>query len=139
MSTEIISDAEIHGYMNWRGPGAYTQHSLRRIKQIVAEVDRRIRARYVALDKELAEVYEMAMKQARTIKEKQAEIDRLMLEYCPEAMTPEQEIEWAANQKPVTEAWQGQSNINSPFNACQHKEYCCQLQQRVETATGEQQ
>lgn len=41
MST--ISDAEIAGYMNWRGPGAYTQHAMRRIKRIVAEVERRVR------------------------------------------------------------------------------------------------
>lgn len=38
MSTEIISDAEIAGYMNWRGPGAYTAHALKRIKRIVEEV-----------------------------------------------------------------------------------------------------
>lgn len=29
----------------------------------------------------------------------------------------------------ITEEWHGQSNINSRFNACQHKEYCVQLQQ----------
>jgi hypothetical protein len=32
---------------------------------------------------------------------KQAEIDRLMLEFCPEEMTPEQIGNWAKHQKPV--------------------------------------
>ncbi len=32
---------------------------------------------------------------------KQAQIDRLMLEYCPDEMTPEQLAEWGRNQKPV--------------------------------------
>lgn len=31
--------------------------------------------------------------------EKQAQIDRLMLEFCPEEMTPEQIDEWGKNQK----------------------------------------
>lgn len=90
----------------------------------------------IAMDTEIAELYELALNQARTIRAKQAEIDRLMLEYCPDEMTPEQIAEWGANQKPITEEWHGQSNINSRFNACQHKEYCCQLQNRVNT-TGE--
>lgn len=34
---------------------------------------------------------------------KQAEIDRLMLEYCPDEMTPEQVAEWAASQRPVSQ------------------------------------
>ena len=34
---------------------------------------------------------------------KQARIDRLMLEYCPDEMTPEQMHEWSKNQKPVQE------------------------------------
>ena len=34
---------------------------------------------------------------------KQAQIDRLMLEYCPDEMTPEQVQEWVANQKFVQE------------------------------------
>lgn len=33
----------------------------------------------------------------------QAKIDRLMLEYCPDEMTPEQLAEWAANQKPASQ------------------------------------
>ena len=31
----------------------------------------------------------------------QAQIDRLMLEYCPDEMTPEQLSEWARNQRAV--------------------------------------
>jgi hypothetical protein len=36
-----MTDTEIAGYMGWRGPGAYTQHQMRRIKMIVHEVQRR--------------------------------------------------------------------------------------------------
>lgn len=38
-----MTDAEIAGYMNWRGPGAYTQHHMNRIRRIVEEVQRRER------------------------------------------------------------------------------------------------
>ncbi len=31
----------------------------------------------------------------------QAKIDNLMLEYCPDEMTPEQLAEWGRNQRPV--------------------------------------
>lgn len=34
---------------------------------------------------------------------KQAKIDSLMLEYCPDEITDEQMAEWSANQKPVSE------------------------------------
>lgn len=34
---------------------------------------------------------------------KQAEVDALMLEYCPNEMTPEQLEEWGRNQVPVKE------------------------------------
>lgn len=33
---------------------------------------------------------------------KQAKIDALMLEYCPDEMTPEQVVEWGENQKPAS-------------------------------------
>jgi hypothetical protein len=38
-----MNDAEIAGYMNWRGPGAYTERQLQRIRLIVEEVTRRER------------------------------------------------------------------------------------------------
>jgi hypothetical protein len=38
-----MTDAEIAGHMNWRGPGAYTQHAMNRIKKIIAEVQERER------------------------------------------------------------------------------------------------
>lgn len=38
---------------------------------------------------------------------KQAEVDRLMLEYCPDEMTPQQLQEWKQNQKPVHVTFQG--------------------------------
>ena len=37
----MITDAEISGYMGWRGPGAYTAHKLRKIRQIIAEAEKR--------------------------------------------------------------------------------------------------
>lgn len=38
-----MTDAEIAGHMNWRGPGAYTHHAMKRIKKIIAEVQARER------------------------------------------------------------------------------------------------
>ena len=59
MSTGIheLTDAEIAGYMNWRGPGAYTQHSMRRVKAAVAEAVRREREACAALCDEMHEHY----------------------------------------------------------------------------------
>ncbi len=39
----------------------------------------------------------------REIAAKQAHIDALMIEYCPDEMTPEQVAEWARHQQPVSE------------------------------------
>jgi hypothetical protein len=36
-----MNDAEIAGYMDWRGPGAYTERQLVRIRRIVEEVRKR--------------------------------------------------------------------------------------------------
>ena len=44
-----MTDAEIAGYMDWRGPGAYTERQLLRIRRIVEEVQRREREAMVAL------------------------------------------------------------------------------------------
>jgi hypothetical protein len=35
------------------------------------------------------------------IRELEAKVDALMLEYCPDEMTPEQRQRWAAHQQPV--------------------------------------
>jgi CHASE3 domain sensor protein len=43
-----MTDAEIAGYMDWRGPGAYTNRQLVRIRRIVEEVQRRERERIIA-------------------------------------------------------------------------------------------
>jgi len=40
---------------------------------------------------------------ADKIDSKQAQIDRLMMEYCPEEMTSEQTAEWTRHQQPVKE------------------------------------
>ena len=38
-----MTDAEIAGYMGWRGPGAYTAASMRKIKHVIAEAENRER------------------------------------------------------------------------------------------------
>ena len=43
-------------------------------------------------------------KQMKAIATLQARIDELMLEYCPDEMTPEQLDEWARHQIPAPEA-----------------------------------
>lgn len=37
-SDDIISEEEIAAIMNWKGPSAYSQHMMRRIKKLVEEV-----------------------------------------------------------------------------------------------------
>lgn len=32
-----MTDAEIAGFMDWRGPGAYTVYKMRRVKRAIAE------------------------------------------------------------------------------------------------------
>ena len=39
-----MNEAEIAGYMGWTGPGAYTDHLMKKIKRIVSETQRRERA-----------------------------------------------------------------------------------------------
>lgn len=39
----------------------------------------------------------------KTVQAKQAEIDRLMLEFCPDEMTPEQMADWERHQRGVPE------------------------------------
>lgn len=48
-----MTDAEIAGYMNWRGPGAYTQHHMKRIRRIIEEVQRRERESAALLTEQL--------------------------------------------------------------------------------------
>lgn len=50
---------------------------------------RRLQARVAELEREVAA--------------KQARIDALMIEYCPDEMTPEQVAEWARHQRPISE------------------------------------
>jgi hypothetical protein len=44
---------------------------------------------------------EMLDRNAEQIASKQAQIDRLMMEYCPEEMSPEQKAEWKKHQRPL--------------------------------------
>lgn len=48
-----MTEAEIAGYMGWRGPGAYTQHQMRKVKTVVAEALRRERE---AIKNELSDI-----------------------------------------------------------------------------------
>ena len=49
-----MTEAEIAGHMNWRGPGAYTAHHMKRIKRIIEEVQRREREACAKLCDEIA-------------------------------------------------------------------------------------
>lgn len=51
---------------------------------------------------------------------KQARIDALMLEYCPDEMTPEQVAEWARHQRPVSE--QAADAIDAAIDAARQQE-----------------
>ena len=42
----VLTDAEIAGMMNWKGPGAYTTGAMRKVKAIVEEAARRERAAF---------------------------------------------------------------------------------------------
>lgn len=44
----------------------------------------------------------------------QAEIDRLMLEFCPEEMAPEQLANWAAHQRPADPTTQAVCTLLGP-------------------------
>lgn len=130
MSTEIISDAEIAGFMGWRGPGAYTQQNMKRIKLIIEEVVRRVREATVkdSLTTDMGErIADILVGDHIALMNENAELRKTLAKY-PKYDPPEQVI---------VEAWHGQSNINSRFNACQHKEYCVQLKQHIENASGE--
>jgi hypothetical protein len=39
----MMTEAEIAGYMNWRGPGAYTAATMKRVQAAIAEAVRRER------------------------------------------------------------------------------------------------
>jgi len=56
MADTRITDAEIAGYMGWRGPGAYTEASLRKIRGIVDHVLRAERASQPKLPANAAEM-----------------------------------------------------------------------------------
>ena len=49
-----MTDAEIAGHMNWRGPGAYTAHAMKLIKRIIEEVQSRERESCAKLCDEIA-------------------------------------------------------------------------------------
>ena len=38
----MITDAEIAGFMGWRGPAACTQHAMKRIKNAITEAEKRV-------------------------------------------------------------------------------------------------
>jgi hypothetical protein len=44
----MLTEAEIAGYMNWRGPGAYTAATMKRVQAAIAEAVRREREAILA-------------------------------------------------------------------------------------------
>ena len=65
MADTRITDAEIAGHMGWRGPGAYTEASLRKIRGIVDHVLRAERAAASEMqEKDLRDVFNLAWNQA---------------------------------------------------------------------------
>jgi hypothetical protein len=54
--TEPLTEAEIAGLMNWRGPGAYTAGAMRRVKAVVAEAVKREREACAQLCEERGKV-----------------------------------------------------------------------------------
>ncbi len=78
-------------------------HMFERIGELRAEVERlqeQLKAYQSLLDAS-HKLHEIKDRREDKLK---AEIDRLMLEFCPEEMTPEQVAEWARNKKPVEES-----------------------------------
>lgn len=49
----------------------------------------------------IAELERSISEEQRRCEALQAKVDALMLEYCPDEMTPEQTAEWARHQRPV--------------------------------------
>jgi hypothetical protein len=62
-----MTDAEIAGHMNWRGPGAYTQHAMKRIKKIIAEVQKSEREDCAKVLDEMANYMESEMEPSETV------------------------------------------------------------------------
>ena len=63
-----LSSAEIAGFMNWRGPGAYTVHAERRIRRLVAEAVQREREACAKTCDERDQAERAKAKSAREIK-----------------------------------------------------------------------
>lgn len=51
----MLTDAEIAGYMGWRGPGAYTAHAMRKVKAAMEEAVKREREHCAKVCDERAE------------------------------------------------------------------------------------
>ena len=59
-----LSAEEIAGFMNWRGPGAYTAAAERRVRRLIAEAVKRERAACAKVCKDHALRYGEAAEQA---------------------------------------------------------------------------
>lgn len=57
--------------------------------------------RVVSTWSDVVALADFARQLEREVGAKQAQIDRLLLEFCPDEMTPEQTAEWAKHQRPV--------------------------------------
>ena len=65
--------------------------------EIIIDLEKELAACSAAFDRQ----QEMLDRNAEQIASKQAQIDRLMMEYCPEEMSPEQKAEWKKHQRPL--------------------------------------
>ena len=54
------------------------------------------------LRQEIADAWKLVDQYKRAAESNAARIDSLMLEHCPNEMTPEQIAEWGRNQRPAT-------------------------------------
>lgn len=113
MADTRITDAEIAGHMGWRGPGAYTEASLRKIRGIVDHVLRAERAAASEMqEKDLRDVFNLAWNQALSdaafYADSHCAVDEHHLEHMLELVPPKlrvRGVEIASRPDGVDEAW----------------------------------
>lgn len=76
---------------------------LARMRAACGDDGRRMQGELEAYLRELRADAERVAALERDVARAQARIDALMLEYCPDEMTPEQVAEWSRHQRPVSE------------------------------------
>lgn len=79
----------------------YVQDGTNYVQEAADGIERLRSSLQVAKENEQA-THEANKRMAKELFEKQAKIDELMLEYCPDEMSSEQYAEWAKRQRPVS-------------------------------------